>query len=73
MEMLEMNITCSLLFLLAEFLEVLQGCSREPFKLEMKNKMMGFSFEKMGIENRIKRSRNPWLLNFDFGDFLNLR
>ena len=36
----------------------------------MKKEMMEFSFRKMGIENRIKRSRNPWLLNFDFGDFL---
>ena len=36
----------------------------------MKNKMMEFSLEKMGIENRIKRGRNQVLLNFDFGVFL---
>ena len=31
---------------------------------------MKFSFKKMGIVTRIKRSRNQELLNFDFGDFL---
>ena len=39
-------------------------------RLEMKNKMMEFSFKKMGIGNRIKRGGNLIILNFVFGNFL---
>ena len=45
---------------------------RELAMLEKKNKMVEFSLEKTGIRNRIQRGRNPWLLNFDFEDFLDL-
>ena len=40
--------------------------------LEMKKIMMEFSFRKMGIENRIKRSGNLRILNFVFWKFLEL-
>ena len=58
MEMLEMNITCSLLFLLAEILECFNGDGVGFSWLEMKKRMMEFSFRKMGIENRITRVEN---------------
>ena len=72
MEIFEMNITCFCELILAEFERASMGMAWASSRLEMKNKMMEFSFEKMGIENRIKRSRNQVLLNFDFGNFLNL-
>ena len=66
MEMFEMNLTCSCVFLFGRNLWCLYGGWRGLLKLEMKIKMMGFSLEKMGIEIGIKKSRNTWLLNFDF-------
>ena len=58
MEIFVMNLTCSCEFIDGRISWVLQGHPRELFLLGMKNKMVEFSLEKMGIENRVKRSRN---------------
>ena len=66
MEIFEMNLTCSYELIDGRNSCVLQGHPRDIFRLELMIKLVEFSLEKMGIRNKIKRGRNPWLLNFDF-------